>query len=161
MTSFVPPDGRITSLSSLAAPLSGSEVMEIVSPGNASTGNNYQVTTAVIAAFCASFPALNTEVIKAGATLASPYMVAATDTVILFNKTLASASYATCPAASSMLYGQDILFKDIKGDAYTNNITIQFSGSEKCDGLTTLAIDTNYGFVRVTPIPGGGGWYQT
>ena len=48
---FIPLDGRITSLQVLPIALTGGEVLEIVSPGNAATGNNYQVMLSVLAAF--------------------------------------------------------------------------------------------------------------
>jgi hypothetical protein len=48
---FIPLDGRITSLQSLPLALTGDEVIEIVSPGNATNGNNYQVLLSVLAAF--------------------------------------------------------------------------------------------------------------
>lgn len=158
---FIPQDGRITSQNVLAGPLNGSEVQEIVSPGNAALGNTYQVTTAVLAAFYGAYPFLNSETITAGATSISPYLVEATDTRVLFKKTIGSASFALCPLAASMLYGQEVLFKDINGDAGAHNITVSFSGGEECDALAMLEITTNYGWFRITPIPGGGGWYQS
>ena len=159
--SFVPTDGQITSLQLLNLPLTGGEVQEIVSPGNANAGNSFQVTTAVLAAFYAAFSFLNTETITAGATLASPYDVETTDTRILFNKTIGSASYALLPAAASMAYPFPVLFKDLKGDAATNNITINFTGGQRCDGLTQLVISNAYGWVEVNPVPGGTAWYLT
>src|ERR1017187_6121311 len=126
----IPLDGRITSQNALDLALAGDEVMEIVSPGNAARGNTYQVSTAVLAAFFAAYPFLNTEIIKAGATSISPYDVETTDTRVLFNKTLASASFAVMPLSASMAYPFGVLFKDIKGDAGTNPITITFSGGE-------------------------------
>ena len=161
MTLAVPLDGRLTSQNVLAAPLDSSAVMYIVSPGTAAAGNSYQVSLTTLAAFFAAFPELNTELITAGATLASPYAVETTDTIILFKKTLASASYATCPLASTMMYKQTVLFKDAKGDADVNPITINFSGGELCDGLSNLTIGNPYGWVRATPLPSGGGWYQS
>ena len=156
-----PLDGRITSQTILNLPLTGGEVLEIVSPGNAAQGNTYQVTTAYLAAFFSAFPALNSEIITAGATLASPYAAAVTDTRILFNKTLGSASYTLLPLSSTMAYSQPVLFKDIKGDAATNNITISFSGGQLCDGMSTVVISIAYGWVTINPIPGGSGWYMT
>ena len=161
MTAFIPLDGRITSLQVLNLPLVGTEVMEIVSPGTAAAGNNYQVPTEALAAFFAAFPILNREYIIAGATLASPYAVATTDTQILFNKTLASATYATMPLASTMAYPFGVLFKDIKGDAATNNITITFTGGQLCDGQSSVVIADNYGWVTINPVPGGSGWFMT
>jgi hypothetical protein len=134
--------------------------MEIVSPGNAALGNTYQITLANLAAFFAGYPVMNTETITAGATLASPFQVETTDTWILFNKTIGSASYATLPLAASMVYPGPVFFKDLKGDAATNNITIQFSAGQLCDGLTTIVISDAYGWVRIAPVSGGNAWYQ-
>ena len=157
----IPLDGRITSQNILGPPLNGGEVMEIVSPGNAAHGNTYQVSIAVLAAFIAAFPSLNTETITAGATLISPFDAETTDTRILFNKTIGSASYAVLPLAASMVYSQPVLFKDLKGDADTNPITITFTAGELCDGLSTVQITTSYGWVTINPVVGGGAWYMT
>ena len=161
MTLVTPQDGRITSQNVLAGPLTGGEVQEIVSPGNAAQGNTYQVTTAVLAAFYSAFSALNSVTLTTGATLASPYAVLTTATCVLFNKTVGSASYAQLPLAATMLYGQPVLFKDLKGDTVANPITISFTGGELCDGQATIVINTAYGHVALTPVPGGGAWYQS
>lgn len=161
MALFTPLDGRITSQNTLLGPLTGGEVQEIVSPGTAANGNTYQIALQTTAAFYAAWPTLNAEKILAGASLASPYQVLTTDTRILFNKTVGAASYAVLPLAASMIYGQEVLFKDIKGDAGTNAITVTFTGGEKCDGLTQVQITQPYGWFRVTPTPGGGSWYMS
>ena len=158
-TVAVPQDGRLTSFTPLNLPLTGGELIYSVSPGNAALGNSYNVTTEVLAAFFAAFPFLNTEEILAGATLASPYAVQTTDTRVLFKKTLASASYAVLPLAASMAYPYGVLFKDLKGDAATNPITISFSGGELCDGLSIIEIFDAYGWVTINPVPGGGAWF--
>ena len=160
MSLTTPADGQITSLTLLSPPLTGGEVQEIVSPGNAALGNSYQITTATLAGFYSAFPFLNTENITAGATIGSPYNVETTDTVILFNKTIGSASYAVLPSAGSMLYPFPILFKDFKGDAETNNITISFTGGQLCDGQSQVTITNDYGWVRIAPGPAGGAWFQ-
>ena len=156
-----PADGRMTSFNAVPATLTGTELMWLVQPGNAAAGVLYNATLDTLAAFFAAFPALNTTIITSGATLASPYNVLTTDTRILFDKTLASASYAVCPIASSLTYGQTILFKDFKGDADTNPITLTFTGGELCDGLSQIQITTAYGWFYVTPKPGGGSWYMS
>lgn len=157
MALFVPLDGRITSQNTLSGPLTGTEVMEIVSPGNAALGNTYQITTSVLAGFVSVGVS---EIILSGATSGSPYLVQPADRRILFNKTSGSASFATCPLATTML-GGPVLFKDLKGDANTNNISVSFTGGELCDGQSSLQVKTNYGWFVITPIPGGGGWYQS
>jgi hypothetical protein len=162
MALFIPLDGRIPSQNPLPAPITdGSAVMEIVSPGNNDTGNTYKASLNTLAAFFAAFPFLNSELITAGATSGSPYPVQPNDTRILFKKTLGSASFAVCPLAASMVYGQTVFFKDIKGDARTNNITVTFTGGELCDGQSQMKITNNYGWFAITPVPGGGAWYQS
>jgi len=159
--SSIPTDGRMTSFSSVPATLAGDELVWLVQPGNANAGVLYNATLATLAAFFSAYPALNTEVITAGATSGSPYAVETTDTRILFNKTIASASYAVVPLAASVTYKQPITFKDLKGDASTNNITITFTGGELCDGLSMVQITNAYGWITLNPIPTGGGWYMT
>ena len=161
MALTVPLDGRITSQNVFPSPMTGGGVFEYVWPGNAAQGNTYQISDEVMAAFFAAFPVLNREYIIAGATGGSPYQVATTDTQILINKTLASASYAVMPLASSMAYPFGVLFKDIKGDAATNNITITFSGGQLCDGESSVVIADNYGWATINPVPGGGAWFLT
>ena len=155
-----PQDGQITSLTSLGGPLTGSEVMEIVSPGNAAQGNSYQVTLSVLATFFAVTTG-TIEVITAGATFASPYLILPTDGTLLFDKTVGAPSYAQAPLAASMLLTGAIIIKDLKGDAATNNITVVFTSGELCDGQSQVVVNNDYGWVRITPTPGGGSWFQS
>lgn len=157
---FTPVDGRLTSLQVLDIALTGDEVMEIVSPGNAEEGNNFQVTVAVLGAYFATFATSNTVVIISGATVGSPYDILPTYSRILLNKTVGSASFLIAPDADTIpLAG--ILIKDLKGDAFTNNITISFTGGELCDGQSTVVIDNDYGWATINPTPGGGSWYRS
>lgn len=135
--------------------------MWIVSPGNVTQGVLYNVTVNTVAGFISALPVLNAVIITSGATIGSPYAVATTNTRVLFNKTVSSPSFATCPIANTVTYGHSIFFKDLKGDAATNPITIRFTGGELCDGLTQLVIANPFGWVEVTPVPGGGAWYQS
>lgn len=158
---FIPLDGRLTSQNPFTGTLNGLELMYIVSPGNAAQGNSYKITTQQLGEFFAAFPTLNSELITSGATSSVPYEVSADDTRVLFDKILASPSFAVLPIASTMTYNQSVLFKDLKGDSFTNNITISFSNGELCDGETTVVIDNNYGWTTINPNPLGGGWYLT
>lgn len=158
---FIPISGRLTDQNVLAGPLIGGEAMYIVSPGSNTLGNSFQIATATLGSFFYAWPFLNTETITAGATSTGPYMVEPTDTRILFNKTIGSASFAVLPKASTMIYPAGIIFKDIKGDAVTDPITITFSNGELCDGLTQVVIDIAYAWVTINPLVGGGGWYMT
>jgi len=158
---FIPLDGRVTSLQILNLPLTGTEVMEIVSPGNVQFGNNFQVTINVLAAYFSSYPYLNTTVIETGATSITPYEILPTDSRILVDKTVGAATFIEAPLAVTMLSQFPVLIKDEKGDAATNNITITFDDAGGCDGQAEVVIDTNYGWVTINPRPGGGGWYES
>jgi hypothetical protein len=154
----IPLDGRLTSQNVFGGPLVGTEVMYIVSPGNAAAGLSWQVTTGTLAAFFGAFPSFNREIITAGAS----YNALTTDTQIFVNKSIGSATGILLPSASSMLYPDAILIKDAKGDANTPNITITFTGGQLCDGQASVVIDNNFGYVWITPAPGIGagatGW---
>lgn len=153
----VPLDGRLTSQNVLTGPLTGGEVMYIVSPGNATAGNSYQISIATLAGFFQDLGVITK--VTSGATSVSPYPVLTNQERVLFIKGTGSASYALCPL-SSTITTQDILFKDLKGDAFTHNITIEFTGGELCDGESSVIINNDDGWVRIAPVPGGGGWYQ-
>ena len=156
---FIPADGQITSLQMLPNPLSGGEVMEIVQPGTAALGNSYQVTTSELASFFAASSA-SIEVILGDATAISPYLIKPADGVLLFNKIIGTPSYVLAPIASAMSTLSPILIKDLLGDAATNNITINFTGGQLCDGQPAVLVDNAYGWVRIVPAPGGAAWYQ-
>jgi len=153
----IPQDGRMTSFTTLTGALTGTELQWLVSPGNAAHGVLYNITLDTLAAFFAAFPALNTTIITSGST----YNVLPTDTRLLVNKTLGSATSIIFPTASSMIYTQPVLIKDLKGDTGTNPITISFSGGELCDGLATITINNPYGWTTINPVPGGTAWYMS
>lgn len=157
---FVPVDGRLTSLQVLNIALTGSEVMEIVAPGTAEEGNNFQVTLDVLGTFFATFGTTSTVIITSGATLVSPYSILTTTARILLNKTAGSPSYLVAPLAAGVI-SPSVLIKDFKGDAFTNNITVTFTGGELCDGQSQVVIDSAYGWATINPTPGGGSWYQS
>lgn len=145
----IPFDGRIPSLSTLTTTLVGSEMMYIVSPGNNAYGNSYNITLNYLAGFFSSFPQLNSALVTSG----SAYQVQSTDTRVLIDKTIGSATSVVFPAASTLKYGQSVLVKDLKGDAATNPITITFSGGQLCDAEATIIINNPYGWVYITPLP--------
>jgi hypothetical protein len=70
----------------------------------------------------------------------------------------------TLPTALSMSqegFSFGVFIKDISGTANVNNITVNFTSPEKCDGLSSLVVNNPYGWLAVSPIPGGGAWYQS
>lgn len=147
--------GQMTDLPSFTgSTFDGTELFEVVAPGSAALGVNYSITSTLLASLLNKFISNTPTIITSGATIGSPYAVLSTDTRVLFNKAVGAASYALL--ATSSTYPVSILFKDLKGDAATNNITIEFSGGELCDGQPTVVINTNYGFVSLTPLAAGG-----
>jgi hypothetical protein len=158
--STYPSDGRITSLANYTAALIGAELFPVVAPGNAASGVNYNITANQLAQSLARL-AGTTVFVLAGATQANPYLVPISAGVVLFNKTVGTASWAQLPQASLMQYGQSVFFKDFKGDAATNEISVIFSNSETCDSQTTMIINAPYGWITLSPTLGGGSWYQS
>ena len=65
-----------------------------------------------------------------------------TDTGLLINKTVSGAT--TCDLPTPQL-SKMIFVKDMKGDAETNNITLDAGSGNLINGLQTLVMNGNYG----------------
>lgn len=129
-------------------------LLEIVSPGSAASGVNYAISFAQLAAIIGPLFIYPTPtIITSGAS----YNSVGTDTRILVNKTIGSAtSVVLLPSAS---YLQPVLVKDLKGDADVNPITVTFSSGQKMDNLTSVPINNPYGYFWFNPLASGG-WYD-
>jgi hypothetical protein len=80
----------------------------------------------------------------------------ATDHTVKWNKAIGSASLENIPACAPSITGRVYVFKDGKGDANANNITIApVSGT--IDGASTYVIRTAYGAVSLQ-CDGGSDW---
>lgn len=79
-------------------------------------------------------------------TSASPYNALVTDGVIISNKSVAGAG--TINLSSTLQTGRVVIIKDGKGDANTNNITVQGNG-KNIDGAASKVINTAYGVLRL------------
>jgi hypothetical protein len=136
----------MTDLPAYPGTLDLAALMEIVSPGTALNGVNYAITLAQLALIVGSGGAPT--IITSGATYASVQ----TDTRILVNKTVGSPTAVTLLGGTN--YFQPVLVKDVKGDAFTNNITVNFPGTY--DGIVSpLKITSNYGWIWFNPLPTG------
>lgn len=62
--------------------------------------------------------------------------------VLVVNKSSGAATTVNLPKGGQL--NRAVIIKDGKGDAGSNNITIDGDGSETIDGATTLVISTNY-----------------
>jgi hypothetical protein len=83
---------------------------------------------------------------------------------VLVNTPPTTPTTVTLPLASSMApeaFSVGVLIKDFRGSASTGAITVAFTSSEKCDGDSTITIGNDYGWVIVSPKPGGGAWYRS
>lgn len=138
--------GQMTDLPAYPGTFDLTALMEIVSPGNAANGVNYGVTLAQLALIIGGGGAPT--IITSGAS----YNSVVTDTRILVNKTIGSATAITLLNGAS--YFQPVLVKDLKGDADVNPITITFPGTY--DGIASpLTINTQFGFIWFNPLAAG------
>lgn len=80
--------------------------------------------------------------------------VAAADGLIIINKTVGAATTVTLGAASAKI--GPVKISDFKGDAGTNNITINAAGSDKFSGnLSSWVIGADTGSIVLHPTTGG------
>lgn len=141
--------GQMTDLPPYPGTLDLTALVMLVSPGNAAQGVNYAATLAQLALIIGSGGAPT--IIAAGAT----YNSVQTDTRILVNKTIGSATAITLLGAAN--YFQPVLVKDLKLDADVNPITVNFVGTY--DGVASpLTINTQGGWIWFNPLASGN-WY--
>jgi hypothetical protein len=91
-------------------------------------------------------------------TTSGNYDMVAADDVILVNKSVGAATTVNLVTAAGRS-NRPVKVVDGKGDAATNNITIDGSGAETIVGAATYVIAFNYGSVTLWPKPDGSGWY--
>ena len=147
--------GQMTDLPIFSGTFDGTEMFEVVAPGNEATGVNYSITSALLGALIAGVAQAPT-IILAGATVGTPYVPTIFQTRILFNKTVGAASGVNIGGGAAR-NNLPIMIRDIKGDADVNNITVTFTGT--CDGLASpIVIQSQYAGYIFNPLPNGN-WY--
>jgi hypothetical protein len=77
-------------------------------------------------------------------TTESSHTVLYNEQVILVNRTTSASTTIVLPNTGNVA-GKQIKVKDAKGDAATNNITVNVNGGGNIDGSTSYVINTNYG----------------
>lgn len=146
--------GQMTDLPNYSGAFDPTALFEIVSPGNPAQAVNYSLTLLQLSALILAANYQPTFVLAG-----SVYDSVATDTRILVNKTIGSAtSVVLLPSQNYLL---PVLVKDLKGDAGTNPITVTFSAGQTLDGLAPaqVVISNPYGFYWFNPLASGG-WYD-
>jgi hypothetical protein len=154
MPTNIPLDGRLPSQNPFPGTVfsfTGTEMLYIVSPGNNTQGQSYNITTGLLAQYFSAFPSLNPTFIKT----AEAYNSQATDTRILLQ--LSPAGVVTITMLASASYAQPILIKDVAGNlSNTNTTTISFSSGQSADGLTSIVMQTPYEGIWLNPLSTGG-----
>ena len=147
--------GQMTDLPAYGGALDLTALFEIVSPGTAAAGVNYGITAPQLAALLFGSQYSSPTILKTGTSYAS----VATDTRILSD--LTSPAPFTITMLSCAAYSQPILIKDILGTwGATNTMTINFAGSEKMDGQSSLVFSSPYQWIWLNPLASGG-FYET
>lgn len=145
--------GQMTDLPAYPGTFDLTALLEIVSPGTAANGVNYAITPLQLAYLILG--AQSPTIITTGTSYAS----VATDTRILSKLTVAAPFTLTMLSSSS--YTQPILIKDIAGNwGPVNTFTINFSGGQTVDGLSSLVFSSPYQWTWLNPLASGG-FYQS
>jgi hypothetical protein len=147
--------GQMTDLPEFSGTFDGTELFEVVAPGNEALGVNYSITSALLAGLLTTVAQVPT-IITSGATVGVPYAPSALETRILLNKSVGAASGVNIGGGAARL-NRPIMVRDIKGDADVNNISVSFTGT--CDGLASpIVINQPYAGYIFNPLPSGN-WY--
>lgn len=149
--------GQMTDLPSFEdAQFDGTELFEVVAPGNVEDGVNYSITSLVLAQLLSLLTVSNT-IITTGATTGDPYEVPSDETRILINKTVASDTAVDIGGGADRLL--PVMVRDLAGNADTYNISVSFTGT--CDGLSSpIVISNPYGGWVFNPLEDGN-WFLT
>lgn len=146
----------MTDLPSFDSTFDGTELFEIVAPGNVEEGVNYSITSLLLAQLLSLLTVSNT-IITSGATTGSPYVVPSDETRILINKTVPSDSAVNIGGGADRLL--PVMIRDLAGNADTYNISVSFTGT--CDGLPSpIVISNPYGGWVFNPLANGD-WFLT
>jgi hypothetical protein len=90
-------------------------------------------------------------------TSSGTYTALSSDNILLINRTVPSAGTVQLPLSASRS-GFAVVVKDFAGDAGSSShtTTVLFSGSELCDGLSSVVINSDYGAYKFLPLTSGG-----
>jgi hypothetical protein len=88
----------------------------------------------------------------------SNLVISPSDTFVFIIVDTTSSRTITLPLASSVASGRIYVVKDASGLSNTNPITVNISGSDTIDGLSSITIDSNYSATQIIG-NGAASWY--
>ena len=143
--------GQMTDLPVFSGTFDGTELFEVVAPGNEANGVNYRITSALLASLLTAVSS-QPVILQSGQFNApgNPYIVPITVTKVYVNKTPGEPTYIRFLAAAGYL--ADILVCDIAGTADVGNITVTFTSGELANGIAPIPIATAYGGFFFRPV---------
>jgi hypothetical protein len=147
--------GQMTDLPEFSGTFDGTELFEVVAPGNEALGVNYSISALLLSKLLLNFAQAPT-IVTSGATSIAPYVPSIFETRILFNKTVGAVSFTDIGGAVAR-NNRPIMVRDIKGDADVNNISVRFTGT--VDGIASpIVIAQPFAGYIFNPLPNGN-WY--
>ncbi len=147
--------GQMTDLPVFSGTFDGTELIEIVAPGNEEDGINYSITSAALAAQLVPFGAVQVVIAQGQhATALTPYVVPANVARVYVNKTVAEPTYIQFGNASAQI--DDVLVKDVAGtaDGAGNGIFTTVT----TDGIANPTITVPYGGFFFRPVTSLNKW---
>lgn len=150
----------MTDLPEFSGTFDGTELFEVVAPGNVEEGVNYSINSALLAALLSQLGA--TAVIISDGEYedpGDPFVPGVSVARIYVNKTIPGPTYIEFGLASS--YVVEPLVADVAGtvDEVGNGITVTFTGGQLADGNATVPINSPYSGYFFRPLVTLGKWH--
>ena len=155
-------DGATNDYTTLTALLAtvGARKVTLLIPGNCVVGTSITIPSTMLVRFEAggsfsgagvvTYTAWNDgNMVGVRTATTTPVTVTPADDLVITNMGAASAVTVNLPSTAATPTGTVIVVKDGKGDAGTNNITINRNGSQTIDGATSKVLATNYSTVAL------------
>lgn len=147
--------GQMTDLPEFSGTFDGTELFEVVAPGNAEEGTNQTVTSAQLAALLSN-PTITTVITNGQYTSpGSPYVVPAGVSRVYVNKSATESTYIQFGLAAS--YATEPLVREVAGNN-GNTITVTMTGGETADGNASVPISSGYSGYFFRPISSLNTW---
>jgi hypothetical protein len=156
--------GQMTDLPPFAGPLTGAELLEIVSsltsPLVAENALNYSITTALLAALLAQLGAAAVYVTNGQNTLpGDPLIVGPSTGRVYVNKSVAEPTYVRLGLAAAQIV--DVLVASVNANTTVdpNGIYVTGTSGQLVDGLASVPVNVAYGGYLFRPLGPLNAWH--